>query len=305
MIIVVFVVLVYFVLNENSYSEWFSLMKNVKDAKKLEKEIRVLCLVMTYPSNHNTSARRVYETWGKRCTYIRFLTTQEDDKIPTYVVEKRETYRSIWGKTKVGFRRAYEDYQNDVDWFMKADDDTYVILENLRYLLSDQDTNEPLFFGLENVMKKKRPFMSGGAGYVLSKEALRRFSVHLSMEKSRNNSTISKLCRVETDNLPEDMEMGNCMRSLGVKFQDTRDNIGRFRFFRDSPEKEIFKGKKGKNWMFKYEREEGIRCCSDLAISFHHLSPKWMLMLEYFVYHIRPYGYNFEEEFGISTRNRV
>ena len=47
------------VLNENSYSEWFSLMKNVKDAKKLEKEIRVLCLVMTYPSNHNTSARRV------------------------------------------------------------------------------------------------------------------------------------------------------------------------------------------------------------------------------------------------------
>ena len=84
---------------------------------------------------------KVYETWGKRCTYIRlkfalnaseeksgicrdmtysryleilvlkalitrFLTTQEDDKIPTYVVEKRETYRSIWGKTKVGFRKV-------------------------------------------------------------------------------------------------------------------------------------------------------------------------------------------------------
>ena len=47
---------------------------------------------------------------------------------------------------------------------MKADDDTYVILENLRYLLSDQDTNEPLFFGLGNVMNRKRPFMSGGAG---------------------------------------------------------------------------------------------------------------------------------------------
>ena len=84
---------------------------------------------------------KVYETWGKRCTYIRFkfalntseekrgicrdmtyfryfeilvlkalltrfLTTQEDDKIPTYVVEKRESYRSIWGKTKVGFRKV-------------------------------------------------------------------------------------------------------------------------------------------------------------------------------------------------------
>ena len=47
---------------------------------------------------------------------------------------------------------------------MKADDDTYVILENLRYLLSDQDKNKPLFFGLENVRHEQHPFMSGGAG---------------------------------------------------------------------------------------------------------------------------------------------
>ena len=48
---------------------------------------------------------------------------------------------------------------------MKADDDTYIILENLRYLLSDQDKNKPLFFGLENIRHEQHPFMSGGAGH--------------------------------------------------------------------------------------------------------------------------------------------
>ena len=29
----------------------------------------------------------------------------------------------------------------------KVDDDTYVVMENLRYFLSDQDTHEPVWFG--------------------------------------------------------------------------------------------------------------------------------------------------------------
>ena len=31
--------------------------------------------------------------------------------------------------------------------YYQADDDTYVIVENLRYFLSSQDANEPVFFG--------------------------------------------------------------------------------------------------------------------------------------------------------------
>lgn len=30
---------------------------------------------------------------------------------------------------------------------MQADDDTYVIMENLRYFLSSHDPNDPVFFG--------------------------------------------------------------------------------------------------------------------------------------------------------------
>ena len=60
--------------------------------------------------------------------------------------------------------------------------------------------------------------MTGGAGYVLSREFVRRFvSGHVDQTKCRPG-----------DEGPEDMEMSRCLQRLGVSFIDTRDKNGRY-----------------------------------------------------------------------------
>jgi glycoprotein-N-acetylgalactosamine 3-beta-galactosyltransferase len=54
---------------------------------------------------------------------------------------------------------------------MKVDDDTYVILENLRYFLRDYKSSDPVYFGHHFKTIVQQGYYSGGAGYVLSKEA--------------------------------------------------------------------------------------------------------------------------------------
>lgn len=94
--------------------------------QQLTTEVRVLCMVLTTPTQHETRAAHVKATWGKRCTRLVFLSSATDVELGAVPVvdSASDTYDLLWNKVRKGFRYVYARYYADYDWFLKADDDT-------------------------------------------------------------------------------------------------------------------------------------------------------------------------------------
>ncbi|XP_041366704.1 glycoprotein-N-acetylgalactosamine 3-beta-galactosyltransferase 1-like [Gigantopelta aegis] len=269
-------------------------------AIELAKRVRVLCWVMTNPSNHQAKAKHIKVTWGKRCNILIFMSSEADPQLPAVRLEVSEGRDNLWAKTKEAFKYVHKHHLNDADWFFKADDDTYTIVENMRYFLSDKDPNSPVYYGRRFKPYVSQGYMSGGAGYVLSREALVRF-----ITKAASNSD---KCRADSGGA-EDLEMGKCLQNIGVKAGDSRDELGRERFHPFIPEHHLIPGILPSDmWYFNYNfypAKQGPECCSDYAITFHYVPPNLMYVLDYMIYHLKPYGIQVKQQCPADTNKQV
>merc|ERR1712048_1391270 len=67
-----------------------------------------------------------------------------------------------------------QNHQDEFDWFLKLDDDTYLCYKNLREFLQYYDPSKEWYIGSTQTFHVDSWYNSGGAGWVLSHKVLRK-----------------------------------------------------------------------------------------------------------------------------------
>ncbi|CAH8540404.1 unnamed protein product [Schistosoma mattheei] len=254
-------------------------------ANVLAKQVRVFCWILTMPANHKSKAVHVKATWAGRCNNYLFISSETDSHLPSIAVINTEGRNLLWNKTAGAIKYMAKHYANDYDYFMKADDDSYVIVENLRKILHKENPDKPFIMGRRFKPFVKQGYMSGGGGYVLSRAGL------LNIANGLENNAV---CQSNKYAFAEDVKLGSCAEATNVSVIDSLDAEGRECFHPFSPSHMLTKDTNGyPEWYLKYNYhriDTGFDCCSDYAVSFHYIRPEEMYLYEYMLYHLHPYG---------------
>lgn len=214
------------------------------------------------------------DTWARHCDT--FLYTSNHDKAEHNVVKvhdfSTDEANTMWPQSQAAWRYIYNHHIDDGDWFIKADTDSYLLVDNMRRFLASLDPSQPHYTGRVN-LHASLPYVSGSA-IVLNRKALLLLGTQLADCAPRYHGM-------------EDVALGRCLASLSPPITptiSTEDGRERFLVFqpkhmltarRDNPKFE---------WYFRNQpadTQEGLRCCTT-PVSFHFLrKPIDMYQLEF------------------------
>lgn len=197
-------------------------------ADSLFNKVRILCLVTTY-ANHQSKAKSIQETWGSRCNKIIFVSPKSIDFLEVLTIPGAKEGRSnVWHGIRESLKHIYEKYSNKFDYVVKTDDNTYVIMENLRYLLERESPDELKVYGFK--------YKDEGLTYLSSIQIMSREVVKKFVEKALPDGEICK----DGEVWDFDKELGKCLINIGVEFGETLDFEGKERIFPFSPSHHMF-----------------------------------------------------------------
>ncbi|PIO59943.1 hypothetical protein TELCIR_18578, partial [Teladorsagia circumcincta] len=223
-------------------------------------------------------AQTILETWAKRCDdFIFFTDSPMSPDIPHIYWKELYSRDHSWEKIRRIFSHVVDGIDEEYDWYLRADDDAYVIVENLREFLSKYSSKETHYFGYRWNFFVPHGYADGGV-YVLSRPAVEVFN------RIMKNP---RLCP-EHHRAEEDQEMGRCLAAAGIYPEDTRDENGSDRFHHFHPTEQLlmYKDPFARRSAY-YPPLQGADNFSPEMIGFHHLSPHEMRIFDYVLYKLK------------------
>jgi hypothetical protein len=135
---------------------------------------RVLFIVITGEVNHNSRVKTILQTWGKWIPRERLLliSDSQDNALGTigtpgtgggHAQSQRKWYFAATIAANVS-RHGLE-----ADWFVVADDDTFLLVPNVLQFLAGRDPKQPAWFGqMCSPTECAGPCVCGGGGWAAS-----------------------------------------------------------------------------------------------------------------------------------------
>lgn len=253
---------------------------------ELVKKVRILCLILTMEKDLQTKVNAVNRTWAIRCDKHLYVIYSKQRKHDFLNIDIPDNRNNLIYKMQEVYKQVYKLYLNDFDFLLKADDDTYVIVENLKFLLFHYDPNEPGYLGFHFNKFVKSGYMSGGAGYVISNRGLR----HL-IERGYEKGVCEIKKRKDDPENSEDLETGMCLEAAGVKVWSSLDSEGSETFHPYPLERHLLGNLPGYIYSWaKNPVKSGKKCCSRYTISYHYVQPEAMFFLHHVLYETSVFG---------------
>lgn len=242
--------------------------------------VRLLCWVMTDP-NVSFTVIPVKNTWWKLCDQKIFFSSKTDPDLPAVGLMVPPGRDHIAEKSRNAWSYIGKNYIAKADFFLKADPDSFINIQNLKQFLHKRSPNAPEFYG--HMLKYIDPYFktyfdgryAAGQAIVLTREALRRLT-----EGGINTDCFS-------DGQGEDLKTAACLSRAKVHLVDTRDIFSaRETFFPPLPIYEIITNGYIPDWYNKFRSDmpvcTNISCLSDKPIVFHYTEASQFYILDYF-----------------------
>uniref|UniRef100_A0AAF5DAW6 N-acetylgalactosaminide beta-1,3-galactosyltransferase n=1 Tax=Strongyloides stercoralis TaxID=6248 RepID=A0AAF5DAW6_STRER len=267
---------------------------------------KILCAIFSHPKKETSTLNHIIRTWLTHCDKALFITTTGENfhdkgeekkmmRIEVIKILSNGEKMSIFTETIKSFMILYNKFFNNTigqkyDWLLKVNDNSFVVIENLKRFLRNKDKNESIYYGYNSNFNEKdnkillnRKYITGGSGYVISKNGIKNI-----IEKK---NFFLKNCSKEIFNGFEDVIIGRCFEKLGIKGGNSKDENGLETFLPPINKKKYTLKLSKFEEMYNVFPGDKNECqkMSQYPISFHNIIPENLYILNYIFYNGKVY----------------